>query len=313
MSRSIRFGTMLSGAVDLRRLRYFVAVADELHFGRAAARLHISAPPLSQRIGELEAELGLRLFDRTSRRVALTEAGERLLVEARAILDATDHFEQVARACAASAHATLAVGYCHGSGLGVFRLIRAFQTLHPETSVRPDALTSLRSMEALRAGRISVGVVRPPLPAARTIASQPLARVPMDHVALPSGHPLAGSEVVKATDLDGEAVLLVERGDAPTAHDETVAYCDALGVRPTWVHHPATQAERMLDMVAVGAGIGWLNQWQAESVQRDDVTVRPLVPVKRFDEFVLAWRTDDPSPARAAFVALAAELDLAVP
>jgi DNA-binding transcriptional LysR family regulator len=311
MSRSIRFGAMMSGAVDLRRLRYFVAVADELHFGRAAARLHISAPPLSQRIGELEAELGLRLFDRTSRRVALTAAGERLLVEARAVLDAADHFEQVALECAASAHATLAVGYCHGSGLGVFRLIRAFQTLHPDTPVRPDALTSLRSMEALRAGRISVGVVRAPLPDDRTIASQPLARVPMDHLALPNGHPLAAKQVVSAIDLDGEPVLLVDRGDAPTAHDETVAYCRALGVRPAWVHHPATQAERMLDMVAVGSGIGWLNQWQAHRVQRDDVTVRPLAPVERFDEFVLVWRADDPSSVRAAFVALASEVDLA--
>jgi DNA-binding transcriptional LysR family regulator len=67
----------------------------------------------------------------------------------------------------------------------------------------------------------------------------------------------------------------------------------------------------MLDMVAVGSGIGWLNQWQAHRVQRDDVTVRPLVPVERFDEFVLVWRADDPSPVRAAFVALASEVDLA--
>src|SRR4249920_540592 len=101
--------------MDLRRVRYFVAVAEELHFARAAARLHISAPPLSQRINELEDELGVRLFERTSRRVTLTPAGERLLVEARTLIEAADHFEQVARQSAQTGPLTLAVGYCHGS------------------------------------------------------------------------------------------------------------------------------------------------------------------------------------------------------
>ena len=235
-------------------MRYFVAVAEELHFARAAARLHISAPPLSQRIGELEDELGVRLFDRTSRRVALTPAGERLLVEARTLIEAADHFEQVARQSARTGPSTLAVGYCHGSETGAFRLIRAFRSRHPDTPVRPDALTTLRSIDAIRTDRASVAIVRPPIPGRRTLASRPLARVAMDHVAVPIGHPLAAEEVIDAAQLEGEPVLLVERADAPTAHDETVGYCTALGVRPAWVLHPATQAERMLDMVAVGHG-----------------------------------------------------------
>jgi DNA-binding transcriptional LysR family regulator len=132
----------------------------------------------------------------------------------------------------------------------------------------------------------------------------------MDHVALPATHRLAENDVVEASDLDGEPVLLVERADAPTAHEETLAYCAAVGIRPAWVLHPATQAERMLDMVAVGAGIGWLNRWQAGRVQREGVAVRPLHPVKRVDDFHLVWRTTDASPATRAFAALAAEEEL---
>jgi DNA-binding transcriptional LysR family regulator len=296
--------------VDLRRVRYFVAVAEELHFGRAAARLNISAPPLSQRIHELEADLGVMLFDRTSRRVALTPAGERLLVEAKALLEAADRFERVARESGPAARPDLTIGYCHGSELGTFGLIRSFRDRHPDIVVRPDALTSLRSVEAIRAGRLDIAVVHPPLPDRRRFASQPLARVPMDHVALPAAHRLAALGVVEAADLDGEPLLLVDRADAPTGHDETIAYCTAVGIRPVWVVHPATQAERMLDMVAVGAGIGWLNHWQAGRAQRDGVAVRPLRPVIRIDEFHLVWRSADASSATLAFAALAAESEL---
>src|SRR5688572_29676011 len=100
--------------VDLRRLRYFVTVAEERHFGRAAARLHVSAPPLSQRIRELEAELGLTLFERSSRSVELTDAGERLLGEARAVLIAVERFEQSAEQLTTEG-SDLAFGFCHGS------------------------------------------------------------------------------------------------------------------------------------------------------------------------------------------------------
>ena len=107
------------------------------------------------------------------------------------------------------------------------------------------------------------------------VASVPLASVPVDHVSLPPAHRLAAADVVDARDLDGEPVLVVDRSDAPTAHDEIEAYCAAVGSRPRWVTHAATQVERVLDLVAVGEGIGWLNAWQAErEAARTDVAVR---------------------------------------
>jgi DNA-binding transcriptional LysR family regulator len=231
----------------------------------------------------------------------LTPAGERLLEEARDVLRAAARFEAAA-ADVAALPAIVTVGYCHGSEGGMMRTIGAFRAEHPDTVVRPDGITSLRILDGLRDGRIAVGIVRGPIGDAARVASVPLARVPVDHVAIPPGHRLASAEVVEAAQLDREPVLVVERGDAPTAHDEIEAYCHAMGARPRWVVHAPTQVERVLDLVALGAGIGWLNAWQAERTDRPDVVVRPLRPVALHDELRVAWRAGDASAATAAFV-----------
>jgi DNA-binding transcriptional LysR family regulator len=297
----------VANGVDLRRLRYFVAVAEECHFGRAAARLHMSTPPLSQRIRELESELGLTLFERTSRRVALTAAGERLLGEARLVLRAADGFErmasQLASELASEPTADIGLGFCHGSEGGAMNALRRMLDQQPEVGVRPAAMTSLHIFEALRNGRIAVGIVRGPVSDPAVIASVPLAEVPVDHVAVPPDHRLATVDHVEVSDLEGEAVLIVERDDAPRAHDEIIQYFAGLGVRPRWIIHGATQIERVFDMVSVGAGIGWLNTWQAErEAGRTDVAIRPLVPVGMHDVFRVAWRAGDTSPATATCV-----------
>jgi DNA-binding transcriptional LysR family regulator len=288
---------------DVRRLRYFVAVAEECHFGRAAARLRVTTPPLSQRIRELEDELGVRLFERTSRRVSLTPAGERLLVEARDVLRAMDRFDSVGAELATAATAPLRVGYCHGSEGGVMRAIGALLVEQPDVAVRPDGLTSLVILDGLRRGTLAVGIVRAPVGEPERIASVPLARVPVDHVAVPATHCLASAEFVDVRDLDGEPVFVVDRLDAPTAHDEIETYCTTHGSRPVWVNHAAVQVERVLDMVAVGSGIGWLNSWQAarEDIRRE-VAIKPLRPIALYDEFRVAWRVGDAAPSTSTFV-----------
>jgi DNA-binding transcriptional LysR family regulator len=296
----------MKNGVDLRRLRYFVAVAEECHFGRAAARLRMSTPPLSQRIRELESEIGIALFERTSRRVELTAAGERLLDEARLVLRAADGFDRLATQVAseqAPEPSEIGLGFCHGSEGGAMTAVRRMLDQQPEVGVRPAAMTSLHIFESLRNGRVSVGIVRGPVTDPDVIASVPLAEVPVDHVIVPPDHRLATFERVEVTDLEGEAVLIVERDDAPRAHDEITQYFAGLGVRPRWITHGATQIERVFDMVSVGAGIGWLNTWQAERESgRTDVAIRPLVPVGMHDGFRIAWRAGDTSPATAMCV-----------
>lgn len=294
-------------SVDLRRLRYFVAVAEEQHFGRAAARLRMSTPPLSQRIRELETELGLTLFERSSRSVELTDAGARLLPEARAVLQAAERFEQAAEQLTAVG-GDLAFGYCHGSEDGAMRALRRFHDEQPDVLVHPASMTSLQIAEQIAAGRVAVGIVRGTVDADERVATVPLARVPVDHVSVPAGHPLAAADTVHPTDLEGERVLVVERSAAPHAHDGFVQYLGGMGVHAQWVTHGALQLERVFDMVAIGAGVGWVNRWQAErDTGRSDVVVRPLEPVGMWDEFRVAWRQGDTRLATAACVRVVLE------
>ena len=293
---------MVANGVDLRRLRYFVAVAEECHFGRAAARLHMSTPPLSQRIRELESELGLQLFERTSRRVELTPVGERLLGEARLVLGAAEGFDRLASELA-SVPSDIGLGFCHGSEGGAMTALRRMIDQQPEVAVRPAAMTSLNIFEALRNGRISVGIVRGPVTDPDVIASVDLTDHAHEGTLAIGSDRVARYDRVDVSDLDGEPVLIVEREDAPRAHDEIAHYFAGLGIRPRWVTHGATQIERVYDMVSVGAGIGWLNTWQAERESgRTDVAIRPLFPVGMHDVFRIAWRAGDTSPATAMCV-----------
>ena len=211
------------------------------------------------------------------------------------------------RSTGRGAASSLAVGYCHGSERAALAAARRFHERVPDVPIRPAALTSLRIFRDLRAGRLAVGIVHGPVADPDELSSTTLARVPFDHVAVPAGHRLARRKVIDVRDLDGEPVLLVDRADAPAAHDASVAYTDAHGVQPAWVVHPASQVERVLDMVAVGTGIGWLNAWQAAQVAHDGVVVRPLRPATRVDELHLVWRRDDTTAATRTFLDIAQE------
>src|SRR5215470_3343253 len=150
--------------MELRHLRYFVAVAEELHFGRAAIRLHMAQPPLSQQIRQLEQEIGVTLLNRTKRRVELTPAGRAFLEEARRTLAQAERSVRTAQRASRGETGFLAIGFVPTADLDVLpRVLRAWRRRCPDVEVELSALSPAQQVEALREGRIQVGILRPPI------------------------------------------------------------------------------------------------------------------------------------------------------
>jgi len=244
--------------MELRHLRYFIAVAEELHFGRAAQRLHVSQPPLSQQIRQFENELGVRLFERTTQRVTLTEAGRALLPEVRAVLAQSERAVRAARAAARGEVQRLEVSFVvtldHGL---VSHVIAAFRKRHPKVAIGLTQMTSVEQIVALRDGRIDAGFVRMPLEH-RGVECDLIARDPFV-VALPATHRLARRRLVDLRQLAGEPFVMLEASQHPKFHAATLELCRKAGFEP----HVVQESERLQNltvMVAGGIGLALLPQ-----------------------------------------------------
>jgi DNA-binding transcriptional LysR family regulator len=240
--------------MELRHLRYFRAVAEELHFGRAAERLHIAQPPLSQQIRALERELGVALLTRSTRKVELTPAGSAYLERAVTILDAVDDATELAQRVAGGSAGRLVIG-CVGSATYSLlpALVRALREALPgvEVNVRGEMLAPAQ-ISALVAGEIDLALLRPPVehPAVQveTIRSDRLL------VALPDGHPLSASAVVDIADLRG-AEFVVHAGHGHSVMNSVVnALCAEAGYVPR-VRHEVEETSTLVTLVAAGLGV----------------------------------------------------------
>jgi DNA-binding transcriptional LysR family regulator len=235
--------------VELRQLRYFVAVAEELHFGRAAQRLHIVQPAVSQQIRRLERELGVTLLDRTPRRVTLTPSGQRLLAEARTVLAAADRTAAVAAELALGEKGSLRVGTSPGLTARLQRGLHAIRLAVPDLPVELDNRPGSEQLAAVARGDLDLALVR-------GIASWPglqvveLAREPLV-AAVPAAHPLAGRAAVSLPDLATLPVRLPARECDPLFHDWMLAACREAGVTPQ-LGRPALSPPDTL--VELGAG-----------------------------------------------------------
>ena len=278
--------------MELRHLRSFLAVAEELHFRRAAARLHISQPPLSQQIRRLEDELGARLFRRTKRRVELTPAGQAFLTEARQTLAQADRAVRAAQRAERGELGELVVGYVTSASYEPLPdVIRGFRKHFPDVDLRLQNLRSVQQREALVDKRIDVGFVRPEV-ADPCLGYEAIWRESVV-VALPGNHPLARRSILDALHLAGELFVVVAPDDASAFYDQVVAFCRRAGFIPR-VAGRVPDVQAAIALVAAGLGIGFVPA-AVQGFKRKGVVYRPLRPHTFTMEMGLAWRRDDDS------------------
>ena len=282
--------------MELRHLRYLVAVAEELHFGRAAIRLNISQPPLSQQIRQLEEELGVQLFERTKREVRLTEAGRRLVGEAHQVLGRVDHFSQVAAQAGGGEIGHLSVGVTGGVNPILVETLRLLGRKYPGVRIELQYMTTGTQVEALREGRIDIGFltlpVQEPTLALERIKSEPL------WLALPTAHPLTRLRRVPLSALAGERIILFPRRATPGLHDTITGMCREAGFTLNVVHE-VDSIVGGLTLVSADLGIAFTTP----SVHRlwPDIAFRPVQSSVSI-ELAVAYKRESPSPVIETFL-----------
>lgn len=284
--------------MELRHLRYFVAVGEELHFGRAAERLHMAQPPLSQQIRQLEAELGFELLHRTTRQVSLTPAGRRYLDRARAILAAVDDAGDEAARVAGGSIGKVSLGFIGSATYALLpRLARELRVSFPDIDlvVTGEMLTP-RQEQALAEGSLDVALMRTPV-LEPSIDVRLLSREEVV-VVLPQEHPLALQSSVRLSDLADEPFVAYPSGHRSVLHDTMVSVCQAAGFRPQ-VAVQAAETSTLVVFVAAGLGVALV----PESVRRLGVpgaVFRPIRPTSGEVpqvELALGRRKDERDPA----------------
>jgi len=279
--------------MDMRHLRCFVAVSEELHFGRAAERLHLTQPPVSLAIKELEEELGVMLLERTSRRIALTRAGEDALRDARAVLAAADTMRRRAQEAAQGLMGTLSIGFISLPAYSFLpSTLRRFTEDYQRVRVSLQEGTTDQIMHDVESGSLDVGLVfrTPDLPTtlmSRLVHTEPLV------IALPESHPLAGSSRVALEKLSHERFLGFERHQGPLMFDAIVATCVRHGFSPNLF--PARQMHTIVSLVSGGIGVA-LVPGSAQALHREGVVYRSMKGEKTIVETVAVWRRSDASP-----------------
>jgi DNA-binding transcriptional LysR family regulator len=285
--------------MDLRQLRYFVAVAEERHYGRAAQRLHMSQPPLSMQIKALERELGIELLERTSRRVALTDAGRAFLERAKTILGAVEEAREVARGAEQGTQGRLEVGFISSATLSLLPpSIRLFRERFGGVELELKELTSAQQIDALYEGGIRVGLVRLPL-RAPGIRFEPVLEERLV-IALPSGHALEGLDCVSLETIADLPLIFFTRQLIPGFHAQIVELFQRVGAFPKVAQH-AVHLQTIVGLVASGVGIAILPS-SARRVSREGVVYRALDVPDATSWMGLAWVEGDESKLVRNFV-----------
>lgn len=295
----------MSATIELRQLRYFVSVAEELHFGRAATRLHMTQPPLSQTIFALEELLGAALFDRNRRGVALTAAGIALLPEARRLLAQAGELPALARRAAFGETGKLVLAFVSSADYSVLPpLMRAYRAAYPQVQITLQEATSDLQLEDLLNGRVDAGLLIPPLPGKAKAALDylPVLNEPLI-LASPSDLPaLRGKREADLRALPPLPLIIFPRAISPSLYDAILAVFRAAGITPS-IGQEAIQMQTIVSLVSAGMGIALVPQ-SVSNLRRPGVEYRPLAQATPLVETGLAWRRDNPSPVLKGFLEL---------
>lgn len=285
--------------VELRHLRYFVAVAEKLNFGRAATSLNLSQPPLSKQIKDLETEVGATLFHRTKRRVELTAAGHEFLFYAQDILRMADEAQLRVRQVEAGATGTLIIGF---TGTAIFDLqpiVRMFNQSHPDVEVILRRMVTSDQQSGLKDRVISVGHLILPVPD-MGLDVLPI-RTDLFVVSLPSRHPVAqGFEPVKIASLAQEKFIITPRTAGSSYHDAVMSICLQGGFLPR-ISLEIDHIESIPAFISIGMGIALVPR-SLSNLKVEGVVYKTIDVVRPVMEMALAWRKDDRSPIVRSFI-----------
>ena len=288
--------------MELRHLRSFVAVAEELHFGRAAERLFLHQPALSKQISALERELRVRLFERTKRQVSLSPAGAALLDDARQLLAQADG--AVARAGLAGRGVTgvLKIGFVAPTLYDLLpRALRAYREAYPDVGVQCEELTGREGTEGVLSRRLDLAFVRLPVAPRAGLGILPVAEEPV-MVAMAHDDPLASRDRLRLDELADRSVVLIARSHEPELHDHYIAACTRAGFSPHVVHEVA-RTHLAVGLVAAGLGVAFVPS-SARLMAHPRVVYRPMVSPRLTVVFGVLWNTDGARPVLDNFLAM---------
>jgi DNA-binding transcriptional LysR family regulator len=285
--------------MELRHLRYFVAVAEELNFRRAAERLHIAQPPLSAQIKALEEELQVQLFERTTRAVHLTSAGEVLLGHARSLLNAANMAEQHVRSADQGLVGTLRIAILAPAATSkLARILRSYRHKFPGIQLNMHEMTSTEQIQRLRADELDVGLMRPPIifPELESRFVEESSMI----LALPTGHRLARARKIRWADFDGEPMVLIHPNLQHAYYDSFFAECEKAGAKPV-VGQYTHDVQSKMWLISAGLGVAPTTRTIADT-KRPGLTFRELPSPLPKVKTVLTWKRSNHSPALSHFL-----------
>jgi DNA-binding transcriptional LysR family regulator len=292
--------------LEPRRLRYFLAVAEELNFSRAAERLHMAQPPLSKQIKQLEGELGVQLFDRPGRGVQLTEAGQLLLQQAQRILMQIEQTESLIQRVGRGEVGHISIGFVPSASNDILPpILRDFRNRFPEVELflhemRPDQL-----VDRLRNKWVDVGFLYLPLEDdafhCKTVSREPLV------VALPSKHPLSSQPTVKMQALTNEPFILPPRYRMPGLYGQVTELCRQAGFTPRAVQKEVWLMQTIVGLVAGEIGVA-LVPASLRNLHRKGVVYKEVQDLMPTVEMGVIWRRDDDTPVLSSFLKVVDEV-----